>query len=148
MAIYIKGPKPRTIKSLIKRLYSYKKGYFNIVKSTSTFFDRECIRLECDDAKNRSFDAIFEIVNTYFPNTSEKEVVKELLSTVIVYNKKSYKCNILYCPNISKPVCYFNTYPSYTLSSKNGDSKKSWRQLLRPLGITSELKLRTYLNNL
>ncbi len=76
MAIYLKIDKPNTIQELLLQLFSCY-GYYNT--GAETYFDEACTQIQCESNKWRSFDDIFEIVNTYFPNTEEKEIMHELL---------------------------------------------------------------------
>ena len=153
MSIYLKiKNKPRSIESLIKKLYSYKRAA-DIYKSCTTYKDEACTIIECHRGKNRSFEAIYELATTYFPNAKEKDVVKAIVDADLGYSEAIYmggkfKPVIFFCPDIQKPVVYYSTwgYRRGCISPRKGVSDKSWVQLLRKINITSAKKLTEYLN--
>lgn len=105
--IYLKLEKqPETIAELLFKLFSY--DYDGYLKSVETFSDEQCKIKECNENKFRSIDDVLIIVNTYFPQTSIKEVMQNLLSIVIRYNNELFTICTLHCTDINKPTIYFS----------------------------------------
>lgn len=94
MSIYInsEGKKFRSITQLI----NFCKLDFRF---KNTFSDEALTKLQCYAAR-RSFLDLFELVKTYFPDTTEAKLA------YILFNKiKNFRC--IYCYNINKVVFFF-----------------------------------------
>ncbi len=144
MKIYLKlESKPESIKDLLDKLNSYDK--VQIICGVETFEDEECTIQQCPAGKMRSFDDIFDIVNTYFPGTSEKEIVHEL-----IISKKVRKDGMTLVPHLSTCSTMkrirFMYYTTDTGSIYEGkyESKYSWGELLAMLDINTYDQLVKY----
>lgn len=101
MSIYLKipiGTEINNIKELLGVLYS--NNIYNDINdyySITTYYDKECTLIECSKLR-RSFEDLLEICRTYFPSTTEEDLMKELLdSTYLKWSK---------CGDINKIVFY------------------------------------------
>ena len=146
MAIYLKIDKPNSIEDVLLNLFAFKGHYHTGVE---TYFDEACTQVHCDANKWRSFDDIFEIVNTYFPNTDVKEVIHQLL---ILPLQKSNGIDLypyfVFCNKIN--MCTLMQYPGLTscdtsFTQTKGAGKYAWRELLELLGITNFEELKNYI---
>lgn len=94
MSIYLRipiGSEIHNIKELLYILYS-NHGYANF-----TYRDKGLTILQCYGLR-RSFEDLLEICQTYFPSTTEEDLMKELLdSTYLKWSK---------CGDINKIVFY------------------------------------------
>mgnify|MGYP006274754327 CR=1 FL=1 len=98
------------IKALdLDTLYTFFRRCFDTAegKFCKTFHDEELTQEECHVAR-RSFKALVEIAQTYFPNTTEKEVAAFLVKAG---KDQDFRMSTLYCPDIKKWV--FCRYPSF-----------------------------------
>lgn len=154
MAIYLKQAQetpPKSINDLIRMLYPVTS---RVTMATTTYKDPGCNYLQCDKSY-RSFDDILELVKTYFPEVTEKDVIKKLLSIRIIYNdidgEKLLYPNIGTCGTMNRirfiyvKLATVNTSNDAYMRSMP-DSKYSWKQLLEPLGITNSDTLIEYCN--
>ena len=143
--IYLKlKNKPRSVNTLIKSLYNIKYDN-NTYKSNTTYSDDACTIVQCSRKRNRSFEEIYILCKTYFPKIKEKDVVEALLSHKVKNKHGIHRCTIIYCPTILKPVVYYSSYYTrYMIPKTKGMAAKSWRQLLRKVGISSAVKLYEY----
>jgi hypothetical protein len=98
----IKNTEGETLYEFFKRCFDIHDGKF-----CETFHDPELTQEECHKAR-RSFKALVEIAQTYYPNTSEKEVAALLVKAG---KDQSFRMSTLYCPDIKKWV--FNIYPNF-----------------------------------
>lgn len=91
--IYFKdGEKAKNISELISIGYSRGSNRFK-----ETFFDKKLTKEECHEAR-RSFTALLEICQTYFPNTTAGELANELIKN------KGSNLRAFVCPGIDKLV--------------------------------------------
>lgn len=92
-------------------LYDFFKRCFSINgdgKFCETYNDPEFTSEECHEAR-RSFKALLEIAQTYYPETTELELAHLL---VTAGKDQSFRMSTLYCPDIKKWVFY--RYPSFS----------------------------------
>lgn len=146
--------KPRNTREVIKELFSVN-GF-----SISTWRNPECTLRQCYKHTRRSFESVCDIVNTYFPNVSEKQIFKYLLTTKILDTKI---LRMSYCPQLLKTTVFYGGlqyeeddgtsystniaffYPgrhwnriigiSNILNKNNPNNCKSWEELLNSIGI-------------
>ena len=149
MAIYLKIEKPKTISELLLKLLITENGAYN--SGNATYSDEACTEVQCEAGKWRSFDDIFELVNTYFPNTDEKTTMLEIMALDIKTTKgyvlRPYfnfcnqinMCTMMYYsdPHIAKTAC----------TKEKGIGKYAWGDLLELLGITNIEELKDYIDN-
>lgn len=82
-----------TLDVLLANLFSFE-GY-----SKETYYDPEFKHSQCKELSRRSFEDLLSISNTYFPNTTEEQLMQSLNSVGIRF----YHCN-----DINKIVFHFN----------------------------------------
>ena len=142
--IYILGKKPETINELLRTLYSYVTNDNSIFKAIETYSDEECLTPQCSTCKNRSFDDLMCIVNTYFPDTNEATLITELMNLMITGDNNKYFCWIMFCSDIHKPVINYWLEESFArfvrtsdlkLSNEYGDSNYSAAEILSLINI-------------
>jgi hypothetical protein len=95
---FLEGEKAENTKELLIN------GYGIYYKFQPTFFDPECTKQQCDYAR-RSFGDLLNICTTYFPETTEMDLMRVLIDLF-----KSQKIRGLYCNDIGKPVFIKDTY--------------------------------------
>lgn len=156
MAIYVNFEKPETIGEFLIKFFSYSCEASYVFKSVETYKDKECIELECGKDKFRSFDALLEIINTYYPDTTPKQLMHELLVLDIRKYDKRYYPYLIFCEDIDNiTFCYYyEKHKYYQLFSDNYDKGikqihniYTWRELLNMLDITNEEQLHSYIDN-
>lgn len=105
MKIYLRNPDTSSLENLIKEGFSQHSYQF-----VETYFDEECLNVQCRTAR-RSFEDLWEIAKTYFPETTEVILAKTLQN---LFNKSFLLLS--YCSDIRKAV--FWPYPE--LKNKAG----------------------------
>lgn len=130
--IYLKlKSKPKRLNTLLRKLFNdCSHGFFGTVE---TFKDEDCTELQCRAGKFRSFDDVFEVAKTYFPQTTEKKVVETLFKLKFTYEGNRVKIFIANCHDIKKPTLAFSGQGmAYGKSSDNTmyKSKYKWSSLL------------------
>lgn len=131
--------KPKTIYDLLKKLFS---NGSVVITNIKTYSNEKCSHLQCDKGKYRSFDDIVRIVNTYFPNTSVKDVFGHLLKLkVLNYYGNNCKLQMDFCNTMNKIKLYYSSakYKENTFNSIKSlpryNSKYSWNDLFEMLDI-------------
>ena len=104
--IYFKDPDTENLNKLLLSLYN-SNGY-----SVPTYHDEQMSQIQCT-AHRRSFEDLLAIANTYFPKTTEKELLKSLIEIEM----KFYFCNA-----IKKIVFHFNG--TYLITKFNFENLK------------------------
>lgn len=147
MSIYVKFERPETPEEFIKQLYSSVED--NRAHSIETYSDSECAILQCNARRIRSFDDIYELITTYYPELTIKDVIKLLVNTNIksTTNEQLYifltNCSIIYRINFF----FYNDIKScsqgYDLSKMG--SKHTWKELLAMIDINSKAEFEEYL---
>lgn len=93
--IYLKDI-PNNVKTVEDVLDAF--FYFNDEKeefyTSETFSDEECEKHQCDRYCNRSFEDIVEMVQTYLPHLTDKEIIIKTIDYIFLKNIE------LKCPNI------------------------------------------------
>src|SRR5882757_5488634 len=90
MSIYTKFGRQKTIRQFIKKFFDNGVGTSSRTNVT-TFHDKECNLIQCYPGKYRSFEDIFECIQTYYPSITIQKLMHILLTTTF-----KYKDNILY----------------------------------------------------
>lgn len=135
---------PKDLSELIKTLFSYSNPHdTSYIKNVCTYFDKDCIKLQCYSGRNRSFEDILEIVNTYFKDKySITDIFKELILP-IKKNNKIYSPYLISCSDIRRIVIYYynnnRSIRDIYLTSSNirYNSNNSWKELFKMIGINN-----------
>lgn len=150
MAIYVKfaeEKKPRTIKEFLIKFYSYYKTS-DFAKGYITYSNKECTSLQCEKTY-RSFDDLLELVQTYYPSTTVQKFIKILLTVKIPKkdNNTFYKPHLGICSGMGKiRFIPYNVHDLYDYKTVMKNSKYTWEELLKPLGINDKKDLINYHN--
>jgi hypothetical protein len=132
MALYVKIEKQETIKQFLTLLFSstFRRGYLT---SLSSYTDSDFLELQCEEGKYRSFDEVFEIITTYYPETTVVELMNELINLKPKCIKTGVSKNLytMFCGDISRSVMLYNNYASTEVSTEKGNSKYSWFTLFK-----------------
>lgn len=97
MKLYVEEKRENErITTFLKKCYNFKTSY-NIV-FTRTYFDELCEKQQCKKG-NRSFEDLYAVIKTYYPNCTKKHFAKQIEKLL----KKS-KIRLLFCPDIQKWV--------------------------------------------
>jgi len=129
-----------------------------MARCKETYTDQNLTSLQCQRQKLRSFDDIYILFKTYFPEITEKEVTHLL----ITFNKKITERELepyirLYrCKDILRPTFYYSSAGIYfdkIFYDKEDDdyydllnSKYDWKDLLANLNINNEEELIEYID--
>ena len=150
MKIYTTFGRQKTVRIFLEKLFSSEYN-FQRIQNICTYLDPECKIVQCYKDKFRSFDDIYDCVNTYYKNITPKALIHLLLTL----NKKTSSGKELYlhmanCSTINKiRMLYYcdqhSCYNSAFTCSKYG-SKWSWKELLEMLGIKSIEDIKNYVN--
>jgi hypothetical protein len=142
MALYVKIEKQKTIKQFLTLLFSstLRRGYLT---SLSSYTDSDFLKLQCKEGKYRSFDEVFEIITTYYPETT----VIELMNELIDLKPRCIETGVLkdlytmFCSDTSKSVMLYHNYTSNNVSVQKGNSKYSWYTLFKMVKEESSKKI-------
>lgn len=147
--IYVKFEIPERIQEFLVRFFD-SKWEPDRVLNVETYLDVECTKVQCIAHKYRSFDDMFIIVNTYFPGTTEKELMHLLLTTPI-YGRDGDRmsCYLAQCGTIRRIVFLFYQHSnefhgSNPFMCSQYDSKWNWAELLNQLEIKTLPELTLY----
>jgi hypothetical protein len=140
VAIYFKGgdsPDITNIEELIKNGF-YGTSYFLSHQFEQTYFDSEYKELECKAAR-RSFTALVEICQTYFPETTEEDVAKVLVKLISGKEDSYLACG--FCSTINKVVfCKqyseflkpgISSWGNINATTREGEDGISFNQILK-----------------
>ncbi len=150
MKIYVDFEIPATLKEFLTLFFSYDNGYQ--CKSVKTYYDEACVDLQCEENKYRSFDDLFDIVNTYY-DVSEKELVQELIDLIIIKNDTKHYVYFSNCSDIKRITVFYYNRLNHRLYepgeySNQYNSKYHWFELLTMIGINNKDEYLTYLDKL
>lgn len=153
MAIYVKfaeEKKPKSIKEFLLIFYTTKyRNQFQQVYAVETFNDKDCVDLQSNHIR-RSFDDMLELVKTYYPSTTPKILMHNLLRLEIPYHHIYLtNCNDMRRIRISfykNSYGFYANYESICNVTQMG-SKYSWEHLLNMLNINNNTDLNNYINN-
>lgn len=87
--------KPQTFDDVLNVLFNYAISSRSLVP---TYSDEECTILECSYDRRRSFQALFEIARTYFPDITINEVFESI---------KRKRLSYYVCRDIRKVVFHY-----------------------------------------
>jgi len=150
MALYVKfaqEKRPRTIRGFIKQFYtSGVDPYF--ARGHNTYFDPGCTDLHCSRAY-RSFDDLWELVNTYYRPIPPAKMMHYLLTTKIpLQGDKIAEVHLGTCSGMRR--IRFIPYHSAAFEGIDRQmefSQFTWRELLAPLGVTNYAEFNEYIKN-
>lgn len=156
MAIYIKIEKQDTPQEFLKLLYpGHNPGDYNSLGLPhDTFSDKECLVRQCTKGRMRSFDDLFELMQTYYPELSIIDVLNLLISHVPTGTLNFPKFGV--CSTMKRIRFIYGSYIEnatlrYYRESFNHpiyESKHSWRELFAMLGIKDGDELMNYVNKM
>jgi len=144
MKIYLKlNKKPKTIQELLLELFAY--GNNDKRTNVNTYNNKDCTSLQCNENKFRSFDEVYDIICTYFPRTTLKEAIHELISLDFGLENPLY-IKMINCSTINRIVLYYTTesFNSNIFGIAKYNSIYSWDDLLLYLNIKSKEELKSY----
>ena len=126
--LYIKAGRQPTISQFLLEVFSYHKDSY--MTSVETYYDEECLKIQCKAGKYRSFNEIFILVKTYYKSITVVKLAKLLLEMEFKTDNIMYYRYILCCDNIQKPVILFTRFKQPGgLSNLKGDENYSWLEL-------------------
>lgn len=139
-----KDKKPENLKQLLKTIYN---DDYNGTSSVSTYYDKDCKKVQCYLNTRRSIKDLLSISNTYFNEITENELIKELLRLRINKNKSKYPV-FSYCYHIRKHVCeYSNKYKfNYFKVICNKHALYYPIDILKNIGIKNDKDLNNFLS--
>lgn len=152
--IYVKFSPPKTIKEFLEEFYDAINSW-NLI-SVATYKDKECTELQCAAGRSRSFDDMYELITTYYPETTRKDLVHELLTFRITRPNGYFYFANSYCYEIKRPVIgyYFQFikfgplsiegYGGY-LSTGKQKAEHSWKELFAMVDIKTKKQLFEYI---
>jgi hypothetical protein len=149
---------PRTIRRFLRLFLT---GSFTGCsnKALKTYPTKNCSRSQCSNNSLRSFDDIFLLVKTYYPNCDEKKLIKELILFNYKINKTTSLIGDFYHCATMKRIRYTvtNHYERYNDSkgymytsgvySEKYESKYSWKELFEMVGIKSIKDFENFIKN-
>jgi len=153
MAIYVKfaeEKKPKSIKEFLTKFYTNRTCSHNgQAISDVTYFNKNCNIVQSSHIR-RSFDDLLELIQTYYPSTTPKILMSNLLKLKL--NKYSY-IMLTNCSGMKRiRISYFSGYNRHGTDYKEAikvdklTSKYSWEDLLHMLNIKNDLDLIKFKN--
>lgn len=152
MYLYVKfaqEKKPRTVREFLKKFYHLSDGW--CLKGYTTYSDSECKRSQSSHSY-RSFDDLLILVKTYYPSITDKKLIHYLLTTdfKLSENIKAYP-HLGVCSGMGKIrfIPYKELNVSYDLDIRKRmlNSKNTWNELLKLIGIKNEYQFKEYIKN-
>jgi hypothetical protein len=144
MKLYVNFPIPSTVREfLLTFLVRWKSGY--VCYANATYFDKECKLIHCDPNKYRGFDDILNVVQTYFPEIDEKQLMHHL---VMLELDDKYYGHFGVCKDVGilryilyTEVDYIDIFNNYTPEK----SRYNWRDLFLLLDIHNTEEIKNYI---
>jgi hypothetical protein len=146
MKIYTKFGLQSTINDFIKELFSSWNG--NYMLNVETYSDPDCTQIQCYKNKYRSFDDVFDCINTYYPDTPPEKVMHELLVADIKKpDEEQMYLHIGTCSGIQRIRMLYvkKSNRSYGLDLNKYNSKWSWRELFDKLELKTAEQIKEYI---
>ena len=103
MKLYLKDYKKKRTVSVEQFLLNYYENVTNYAGTKATYMDIKCDKLQCTNAKTRSFTDIYYLTKTYFPRLTEATFTKSLVK---VMRKKEFSLKFLFCNAAQKVVMH------------------------------------------
>jgi hypothetical protein len=144
--LYVDFEKPRTIKEFLEIFFGNNTFGEYSYKSAKTYSDSEFKSVQCYENKRRSFDDIYELVNTYYSNVSKKKLLHILIMLDLYsHTNQKAKFNFHYCCDIHKSVMYYEVYGVWRdFTKRKGHSKYSWKELMAMMNIHNQQQFKSY----
>lgn len=142
--VEIEKIKGERITTFLKKCYNIKPNSYDII-FTKTYFDESCQTQQCKNG-NRSFEDLYAVIKTYYPNCTKKHFAKQLEKLL-----KESKIRLLFCPDIQKWVFmnislfstednqykYLYDYKSSRLKlNKKGEGKYTYFDIMSLMGYS------------
>jgi hypothetical protein len=140
--LYFKEADTSSVQELVNSLFF---TYNGISYGQATYLDAEFKYEHCRDLKLRSFNDVYDVVNTYFPGTSPAEVFKAVLLSVPKKRDSAgyWGIQLTYCGTMERirivHIGNFNNCLINDHKTKNGHPF-SWFELLKEAGFTSKIE--------
>lgn len=148
--IYVKFEIPKTKKEFLELFFNSNVPGTQI-GAVETFLDEKCTKQQCEAYKKRSFEDMFECINTYFPETEERELVHYLLTITYKQNDNHFSPYFRTCINIKRINFQILSgeegifSPVFKDDFSKYNSEKSWKEYFTELEIYTENNLRKYI---
>lgn len=146
MKLYVTFGKQETVRLFLEKFFSCHQPYEDYIRGTETYYDEKCTKLHCPEGKLRSFDDIFDLVNTYYDNISVKELIHTLATLDVKRNGNELFMHTGTCGSIRRIRMLYvpkGLLPQ-DISKEKYDSKYSWKELFNMIGVTNKKKLIEY----
>lgn len=136
--IYTRFGKQPTLRGFIKKLFNCKS--YACSTSVETFYDIECMKLQCTEGKYRSIDDLYIIFNTYYPGIEMKTLINALVTTSMKdLNGNDLNFYIVSCGDIDKTTCLYHESDMFKdASDLKRYSSHSPKELLGLLGMNPD----------
>lgn len=147
--IYVNFEAPPTIGEFLKKFFSINYGIILTQKAVETYHDKECSVVQCYENKYRSFDNMLDIINTYYPDTTPKQLIHELLVADVRDCKgRPLAFHMGSCEDIQRiRICYYWEHVGESpFEQSKYKSKWSWEELLNMLEIYNTNDLKAYID--
>lgn len=156
MAIYVNFDRPDTIKEFIIKFYTNEEKIFVstydnvIINGHKTYVDKKCTEIQCDDRRRRSLTDLIELIQTYFPEATEKDIIHEFLISEYFLNiKEEYYPYLSFCTTIMRSTFFFyrseqTKYGFFIKENPYYDYYIQIRNLLALLDIHSDEEINEY----
>lgn len=145
MEIYLKTKNnPSVLKDLLLELFS--NGGATKRTNVTTYSNKDCTTVQCSSGRLRSFDDVLKIAKTYFPRTTAKKLIKELLTLDFGLSEPLY-LKMSNCTTIRRIVMWYDTdhfEANSIFDISKYDSEYSWKELLEALDISDKKSLKAY----
>jgi hypothetical protein len=141
--IYIKY-EPTDLRNLLTNFFD---DNYNERRGVTTYHDKECTQVQCPDRKYRSYSDIYEMVQTYFPDTPTKDITHTLIT--LNFGDEWFPW-MTYCDDIENcTMSYYDCLHSklwrYAEDKSWKTPKYDWVTLLSELDIHSYDDLSAYI---
>lgn len=150
MNLYVKFEPPATVNEFLVKFFSVLSPYdTNIMNGQPTFFDKGCTKFQCHSNRMRSFDDLYYLVSTYYPEISSKDLMHEILvADICKENGQKLFPHLHSCSSMRRiRIIHFKNFCIIPINNVlQYNSKYSWIELLEMLGISSNAEVEEYAN--
>jgi len=144
MKLYVNFENPGTLKEFLEKFFSHKNNNEPYLRGVATYLDKECNYQQCGDGKLRSFDDVFDLVNTYFEDITPKELIHTLLLLDLERGDKKLYLHTGTCSSIQRIRMLYVPVNTISNPSRNNsymytkyDSKYSWGELFDMVNVNT-----------
>ena len=140
--LYVKFKRPRTIQEFLIKFFSKARNTHD-THAQHTYHDKECKYLHCSKPW-RSINDIYRLVHTYYPSTTLKILMHNLVILRVPHKNKGsfYYPHFGYCGDMGR--CRYMPYfvgSGYQTDSGGG---YSWKKLFKLIEITGTATFKEY----